>query len=319
MIGRLQTSALSWFRPRRHADLSMFFDFVPAPYGGAHQFMRALWGELEGRGLQLANNAIGPTTRACLYNSYNFDVPRIRAAKRPGCRFVHRVDGPIGVYRGEDDSLDRRIWELNRELADATVFQSRYSFEKHNELGLAFKEPTIIPNAVDASIFNTNGRRPFDPTRKIRVISTSWSDNPNKGAPTYSWLDRHLDWNRYDYTFVGRSSVQFARIATMLPMESLTLAAVLRDHDVYVTASRHDPCSNALIEALSCGLPAVYLDSGGHGEIVKEAGFPFRESNEIPDMLDRLVKEYPWRQAQIAVDSIASVADRYLAVMELTN
>ena len=54
---------------------------------------------------------------------------------------VHRVDGPIGVYRGFDDGTDVRIVEINRELADATIFQSRYSLDKHRELGLELRRP----------------------------------------------------------------------------------------------------------------------------------------------------------------------------------
>ena len=49
---------------------------------------------------------------------------------------VHRVDGPIGVYRGFDDGTDARIAEINRELADATVAQSRFSLDAHRELGI---------------------------------------------------------------------------------------------------------------------------------------------------------------------------------------
>src|SRR6266516_3849418 len=89
--GREMMGLGSWFRS---ADISMFFDFVPAPHGGAHQFLRALWGEMARRGLRLENNSISRTTRACLYNSYNFQAPRLRRARRPSCRMVHRVDGP---------------------------------------------------------------------------------------------------------------------------------------------------------------------------------------------------------------------------------
>ena len=49
---------------------------------------------------------------------------------------VHRVDGPIGAYRGFDDGTDARIAAINAELANATVLQSRYSLEKHAELGI---------------------------------------------------------------------------------------------------------------------------------------------------------------------------------------
>jgi glycosyltransferase involved in cell wall biosynthesis len=71
------------------------------------------------------------------------------------------------------------------------------------------------------------------------------------------------------------------------------------------------------LEALACGLPAIYLVSGGHPEIVKEAGFGFQDQTEAPEYLDRLVAEYESRQAQIDLPPLAQVADQYLAVMKV--
>ena len=39
---------------RQHADLAVFHEFMPAPYGGAHQFLRALCGEFERRGVTVS-------------------------------------------------------------------------------------------------------------------------------------------------------------------------------------------------------------------------------------------------------------------------
>lgn len=281
--------------------------------------MRALAGEFVRRGLRVENNTISRTTRACLFNSFNFDFDRLRRLRRTGCRMVHRVDGPVGVYRGHDDGTDRRIWQLNQELADATIFQSHYSLKKHLELGLTFINPTVILNAPDPQIFHKRGRVLFDPNRKIRLISTSWSDNPNKGAAVYRWLENHLDWNRFEYTFVGRSPVQFERIRVIEPVGSTQLAGLLRQHDIFITASRNDPCSNALLEALACGLPAIYLNSGGHPEIVKQAGLGFQHQTEVPELLDRLVAEYQIYQSHIHIHSLVCVAECYLAVMGLLS
>jgi glycosyltransferase involved in cell wall biosynthesis len=228
---------------------------------------------------------------------------------------VHRVDGPIGVYRGRDDGTDRRIWEINQELADATVFQSRYSLDRHRELGLQFRSPYVVLNTADPSIFHSHGRIPFDRRRRVRLISSSWSDNPNKGAATYKWIEDHLDWDRFEYTFVGRSPIRFDRIRMLGPVPSARLSTVLRQHDVYIAASRNESCSNSLIEALSCGLPALYLQSGGHPEIVGEGGLGFVHEQEIPELLDRLVDDYEARQQRISVPSLAEVTDQYLEAM----
>jgi glycosyltransferase involved in cell wall biosynthesis len=302
---------------RGRADLALFHEFEPPPSGGGHQFLRALYRELDARGLSVELNRLSGGTRACVFNSFNFDFARLRRFERPDCRMVHRVDGPIGVYRGFDDGTDARIAQLNRELADATVFQSRYSLEKHAELGYRLADPVVIPNAADPAIFHPPERREPLAGRRIRVVASSWSDNPRKGAGTLVWLDRNLDYKRYELTFVGRAVRSYDRVRAVGPVDSETVASLLRRHDVYLAASYDDPCSNALVEALACGLPAVFRESGGHPELVGEGGLPFREDEQLPNVLDRLVEELDERRAAIATPDIADVADRYLRVLGL--
>jgi len=300
---------------RRPADISFFHEFSPPPGGGGHQFLRALWNEMERSGLVLENNTLSAVTKTCLCNSFNFDFDWVRKIRRPQCRLVHRVDGPIGVYRGYDDSTDGLIWRFNRELADATILQSEFSLRKHVELGFDFVDPVVIPNAVDPTLFHGDGRIPFPRAGKIRLISASWSDNPNKGAEIYRWLDGSLDWERYEYVFVGRSPVTFSNIRIVPPLASRELADLFRRSDIFITGSRNDPCSNALLEALSCGLPALYLNSGGHSEIAGEGGVAFDTAEEIPSLLAKLVEEYERVQSRIRLPAIEDVARRYLEVL----
>lgn len=299
------------------ADVSLFHSFQPAPAGGGHQFLRALRREFEARGLRVENNRISRTSRACLFNSFNFDFDRLRRFRRSGCRMVHRVDGPISAYRGRDEEVDRGIWELNLELADATIFQSEYSLRGHLEMGLEFKDPVVVMNAPDPHHFHARGRVPFSRARKTRLVSVSWSDNPNKGAAAYRWLGQQLDWDRFEYTFVGRTPLPFDRIRAVAPLPSRGLGELLRRQDIYITASENDPCSNSLLEALACGLPAIYLNSGGHPEIVRDAGLPFSTPEEVPGLLEELVAGYEGYRARIAIPSLSHVADHYLAVMKI--
>jgi glycosyltransferase involved in cell wall biosynthesis len=314
---RVRTEA-AWIASRGgRADLALFHEFAPPPSGGGHQFLRALYRELDRRGLAIELNRLSRGTPACVFNSFNFDFRRLRRFSRDDCRMVHRVDGPIGVYRGFDDGTDERIAEINRQLANATVFQSRYSLGKHVELGYELAAPNVIPNAVDPAIFHQPDRREPLAGRKVRVIASSWSDNPRKGGDTLAWLDRNLDDERYDVTFVGRAPRRYERVRVIGPVDSQTVAALLRRHDVYLAPSHDDPCSNALLEALACGLPAAYLASGGHPELVGGAGLPFHEDEELPDVLDRLGADLDTYRAAISVPAIADVADRYLEVLGL--
>lgn len=318
-LGARLDTELDLLRTRRgRADLALFHEFAPPPSGGGHQFLRALVRELEGRGVVVEPNRISAGTPVCLFNSFNFDFRRLRRfAGRGGARMVHRVDGPIGAYRGFDDGTDARIAEINAALASATIFQSRFSLAKHRELGFELRDPVVIPNAVDPAIFHPPTRREPLEGRRVRVIASSWSDNPRKGAETLVWLDRNLDPDRFELTFAGRPPAAFERFRVVGALDSRPLADLLRSQDVYVAPSHDDPCSNALLEALACGLPAVYRESGGHPELVGEAGLPFGADEELGGVLDRLVGELDARRAAISTPSIASVADRYLDVLGL--
>lgn len=303
----------------RRADVAIFHEFAPPPTGGGHQFLRGLRREFELRNLKVENNVLSKTTRACLFNSFNFDENRLRRLYRKSILYVHRVDGPIDIYRGRDEGVDRHIWQVNQDFADKTIFQSQYSLTRHLELGMEFKKPIVVLNAVDPTIFHAKGRTPFSRKRKTRLIAASWSDNPRKGASVYAWLDEHLDWERFEFTFVGRSPVKFKNIRMVAPVPSIELAQILRQQDLYITASQDDPCSNSLLEALSCGNPAVYLKSGGHPEIVKQAGLGFDSAEEIPTLLEQLAAEYETYQCRIEVPSIHAVASQYLQILGLSN
>ena len=302
-------------RGGRGADLALFHEFAPPPTGGGHQFLRALVAELERRNLTVELNEISPGTAACLVNSFNFDFRRLRRFARDDVRFVHRVDGPIGTYRGFDDGTDARIAELNASLADATIVQSRYSLEAHRALGIELVEPHLITNTVDPAVFHPPVEREPLTGRRVRVIASSWSDNPNKGADVLRWLDRNLDGERYELTFAGRTDEVFERTRVLGPVSTEPLALELRRSDVYLAPSRNDPCSNALLEALASGLPAVFRASGGHPELVGEAGIAFDDPEEVADALDRVVAELDERRAAIRVTPMGDVADRYLEVL----
>jgi glycosyltransferase involved in cell wall biosynthesis len=308
-------------RSRRvEADVALFHEFEEAPAGGAHQTLRAVVDEMRRRGVRVALNTIPRGTSACLFNSFNFDFARLErfAAQRPSvCRMVHRVGAVTSLYRGFDDGTDARVAELNRRFADATIAISHSTIEMYRRIGIELVAPRVIYNGVDHRIFHARGRAPFDRSRKTRLVAVSWSDNPRKGGPVYRWLESQLDWERYELTFVGNTHESFERVRHVPPLGSRELAVLLREQDVFVTATQDDAYSNALVEALSCGLPAVYLDSGGSREAVKQAGFAFSDREEIPDLLERLRDEYEQRQAMIDLPTLEEITDQYLDMLGL--
>ncbi len=301
-------------------EICIFHQFQKPPYGGGNQFLLALTKELKNQGYDVGHNRVGPKTKVAMFNSFEFDQKKLKKyRKKYKARMLQRLAGPIGVYRGEDITIDKNLWALNETYADATIFISDFSYKKYLEIGLVFKEPHLILNASDPAIFNRSGRfAPPDGKRKIKLIATAWSDNPRKGGPFLAWLDEHLDHSKYELTFVGRTRAAFKGAKVVPPVPSEGVAELLKQHDIYIAPSQLDPCSNALVEALTCGLPAVYLRSGGHPELVKEGGEGFTTNEEALVAIDKVAADYASYQAKISNPTLTETTKEYLKAFGLT-
>lgn len=314
---RLWAAPFFFWRRRAPLRVGLWHRFFAPPYGGGNQFMLALRRALTERGVRVHCNPVRARVDVHVINAVHFDTEALRRlqGRRP-LRVLHRIDGPIHLVRGHDREKDALCYRLNREMAAATVIQSRWTYQRILESGYRPVRPVILPNGVDPLIFHPHGRRPLQPDRRIRLIATSWSDNPRKGTPVYRWLEKRLDWSRFTFTFVGNAPMPFECIRHLPPVPSERLADLLRDHDIYITASRNDPCSNAVLEALACGLPVLYRNDGGHPELVDQGGLPFESREEILPQLDRLAAHHGLFQRLIVPRPIDEVADVYLGLLE---
>jgi len=79
--------------------------------------------------------------------------------------------------------------------------------------------------------------------------------------------------------------------------------------------SLHETFGLPIIEAMACGLPALYLNDGGHPELVGSGGLPFADEEEILPQLETLVEHYESFQRLIAVSRMEDVAEKYLALV----
>jgi len=303
---------------KKHSGLriGMWHEFHKPPYGGGNQFYMALKKEFKKRHIDVSLNSMSSLIDVHLCNFVWFDANKFeKASRKRKLKMVHRVDGPTFKYRGSDRSVDDRNFELNRKYASATVCQSDWALKELRAEGYEPVMPVVIHNAVDGDIFNSDDKVPFSRERKVRIVASAWSDNPRKGGPLFKWMDTHLDWNKYEFTFVGRVQQSFDNIKIVPPQPSESLADILRQNDVYIMASRQECCSNAVIEALSCGLPVLYIDDAGNRELVKKAGLPFMNEDEAILQLEKLIADYEKYKAAISVKTISQVADMYLDVM----
>lgn len=299
----------------------ILYSTVNRPFGGANQFMRALKDFFAAQGV-LTKNIMAADV--ILLNSHSlggrhgkvFQLGYLLKALFPRKIFIHRIDGPVQLYGNSSRAnVDTNTYLLNEAVADGTIYQSNWSRERNRECGMrSARYETTIYNAADSTFF-------FPPEHQkssgpIRLVATSWSNHANKGFDVYKELDRSLDWSRFVMTFVGRAPQSFQNITIHDPVASHELGELLRSHDIFITASINDACSNSLLEALACGLPVVARASGGHPELVGRGGELFEDAAGAVDAIERVAQNIEQYRRLISVDSMDRVGAAYLDFFE---
>lgn len=301
--------------------IHIFLDIQDGPWGGGNQFLKALRHIYRAKKVYAENLE---QAQIILVNSHHFESGKnlerllITLQRKPEVTVIHRLDGPVTLIRGTDEGTDNLIFRFNKLFADGSVFQSSWCFDHCRKLGLEIDKPyKLIANAPDPDIFFPAVKS--NTGQKIKLVATSWSSNPVKGFDIYQWMDRNVDWNKYEMTFVGNSPVSFENISHIPPVDSKALGDLLRQHDIFITASRADPCSNSLIEALHCGLPALAMRDGGHPELVGKGGEFFEKGEDIPALLQKLAADISGYREKISLPNLDEVAQSYLDFMVVVH
>lgn len=294
------------------SSVSILYDFKDTPWGGGNSFLTALRGEFQKQGVYKDD----PTEAEVVIFNLNpgalFSIHKLFSFKKqnPDIAVLARLDGPIFDIRGRDLIVDKMFFVLIKEVCDGVIYQSQWSLGKNRDLGLE-------PQAHETIIYNGSNSEIFYPVQnktqegKIKLICTSWSPGLGKGFDLYKYLDENLDFKKYEFEFVGNSPYQFTNIKMSPPLGHQELAEKLRGSDIFITASQSDPCSNSLIEGLSCGLPAVVLNDGGHPEIVKQAGETFTSVDDVKQAIEEVATDISGYRTKIDVETIGSASAKY--------
>ncbi|NPU94199.1 MAG: glycosyltransferase family 4 protein [Gammaproteobacteria bacterium] len=300
--------------------LHILFPIKNEPSGGGNQFLAALRAQLYRQDVYVDNPE---KADVLLFNSFPFgsaaslykQVSRLKNNKGNKIAIIHRVDGPISVVRGNlrDSAVDRSIALFNEKIADATIYQSCWSRDVCLAYGIGSSNTaTVISNAPDPGHFYPILDKVESCSPLIKIAISSWSSNWRKGFDVYRYIDRHLDFDRYEVTFVGNSPINFSNIRMVPPLPSAELGDLLRQQDMYLTASVDDPCSNAVMEALNCGLPVIARNSGGHPEIIGKGGVLFEGQSDVLTAINRCSDNLEQYRVNIHPTKIEEIGDRYV-------
>lgn len=290
------------------------YQFREGPYGGANQSLKNVRDFLLERNLYTDNPI---DADFILINHTNISKEVFNLKRRyPNKIYVHRMDGPVSKHRKHSKILDKQSFFLDKILCEGTIFQSEWTEKNCFELGYQQTgRIAIIHNAVNKSIFNKDVKKQVVEKNKIKLVSSSWSANWNKGFDYIKYLDEKLDFDKYEYTFIGNSPVEFKNIKHISPLASNQLADELKQHDIYLATSKNESCSNSLLEAMACGLPVVARNSGCYQELVKQGGEIAEGMEEFPNLIDKVAANKEQYAEKIEVTGIEEMGKKYYDFM----
>ena len=300
-----------------HIKIHIVYNFADIPFGGANQFLKAL------RDFFLKKGCYSKSIKdadVIILNSHLFGqgvtlfsiIWKYRYLLREKT-VLHRVDGPVSLYQAKNRfSVDKYIFKISRLVSDGTVFQSFWSRKECKSIGMPSKSFELVTiNAPDPKIFFPKFLPSPSVGEKFRLIGNSWSTNPNKGFDIFEYLDSHLDFEKYEVTFIGRSPVPFRKIKLINPLPSFQLAEQLREHHIFVSASFREACSNSLIEGIHCGCIPVARNTSSHPEIINEAGTLFEGPEDVLNAIDQTAVKYGELKENLRLPKLIEIGQRY--------
>ncbi len=207
---------------------------------------------------------------------------------------IHRINECD--ERKKTNYVNSYLMEANA-VADSTVFVSTWLKNLFLNQGLDNKNLNVILSGAKPEIFNTEGQVLLKNEEPIRIVTHHWGANWNKGFDTYEKLDNMLSEeeykNKFIFTYIGNipKKFKFKNAKLIPPLSGLELAKELKKNHIYITGSLNEPSGNHHIEAAQCGLPILYLDSGGMPEYCDGFGVTFNNSN-FEQKLNEMVENY---------------------------
>lgn len=178
--------------------------------------------------------------------------------------------------------------------ADHVVFVSSWLRDIYVNLGMNKSKTSVILAGANKEIFNSNQSNYWNKNEKIKLVTHHWSNHKNKGFDVYQYIDKLLNnevWKKkLEFTYIGNfnENYKFKNTKILPPLAGLELASELKSHHIYVTASINEPSGNHHIEAAQCGLPILYIESGGIPEYCKGYGVSFNENfhSKLEEIID---------------------------------
>lgn len=301
--------------------IAINFRIQDGPWGGGNRFVTALIAALRARGDIVCHSLCDPDIDLILLMDPRWRHPSVTFTPGAILRYLLFINPrTLVVHRINECDERKNTRNMNPLLrranycADHAVFVGSWLKDLplwQNRLGARY---SVITNGADTHIFNPRDWQRWNGKGVLKLVTHHWGGNWMKGFDIYQRLDKMLAepaWRgRIEFTYVGNlpQGFVFRNARHVPPLDGEALAAELRSHHAYVTASINEPGGNHQNEGALCGLPLLYSRSGCLPEYCEGFGVSFDET-DFEASLQQLIEKY---------DSLASAMPAYPHTAERT-
>jgi len=274
------------------------------PWGGGNLFAINLKNHLESNGHTIINHLLDDDIDIILITEPRRTSESSAFTHIEVKRYLTYVNSKTIVFHRINECDERKgtnfvnkyLIQANK-IADYTIFVSTWLKNLYEDQEITKNNNKVILAGADSQIFNRDELIQWNPKNKLKIVTHHWGANWKKGFDIYSKLDNLLDseeWsNKFEFTYIGNLPKNFAfrNVKVVAPLSGNELASEIKKNNVYITGSLNEPSGNHHIEGAQCGLPLMYVDSGGVTEYCKDFGLSITVDNLEVKILE-IINEY---------------------------
>lgn len=230
---------------------------VLCEYGGGGRFSALFmrWLQKQGHQVHFIHPRVKPDIDVIYDVAINTSVQQIQKYQKKGVPTIYRMDGMGCKVKDRPQYIAKCL------NANHVIFQSRFAKRCVKHFTKEVKNHSIIYNGVPLqSGVSIESRNDIKVLAYLRPQDT-W----NRKLGGLEWLEVL---NRHQKEF----GYEIVRIDGSRKLERSDFLTLMKECDVFIHTSYYEICSNALLEAMSCGCAVIATNDSGNAELIGPEG-----------------------------------------------